>query len=579
MEDLDGRYVFIPESKHGSGHFIRCARLAKQLGGCIYVLPGFIRHYFDFKLTEENEAHTQARIHGAVKKILQVALPNVRFVWKRAQLKDIHIEKLIFDVMDLSAADVLNWQAAMKIGLDVVGEGRKYLDYTIDMLHTGPSDANTADSSFLFLPSARRQSWPTRINRVLLIFGSRDRTKKSVVLQKVLSQHFSNIHFYSALKEVPDGKAGWNTAEYLHHYDLVITHYGVTMYEALWARVPVLLINPTRYHQRLTHKKALRGLYWNQEREGFETIITIFDKLLRELSHVVHQCQRAAPPESKSLPDLLESLIFPEFEVQAPVHTRLVHQSIIRQKTGMFQVKRFTPNEIQYDKDYFNKEYKEQYGKNYIEDFEHIYELGKQRLSIIQRYTPTGSLLDVGCAYGHFLKVALDSGFHAQGIEISEDAVRYAKETAKLEVVQFDIERNDLSKVVQAEQFDVITMWYVLEHFHSPLQVLQSILPYLRYGGVFAFSSPSTAGISARKNIKQFFHDSPADHHAHFNPWFLRRIFTNLPLKLVSWRSTGHHPERIHPTLSRHQEVKILASIISKAMRLGDTFEAYFVKS
>ncbi len=538
-----------------------------------------MRHYFSVEFDDADDQAIHESIHNAVQKGLQVTLPDVQFAWRQTQFKKVAIEKLIFDMMELSESELMEWEAELKIGLDIAGTGRKYLDYTIDMLHAGSSDANIADSSYLFLPSARRGSWPKQIRRVLIIFGSKDRSRKALYLQKLLSQHFSDITFYSALEETSDKKAGWNTSEYYYNYDLIITHYGITMHEALWARVPVLLINPTRYHQKLTRKKMLTGIHWSPEQSNHKVVIAVFKKFLDSLDNAVSRCMAAAPTNSKSLSALLESLSFPEIQSSTPIHTRLSDQSVVEKQKGMFHVKSFSDPTIRYDTSYFNEEYKKQYGKTYVDDFEHIYALGKQRLAVIQKYVAQGSLLDVGCAYGHFLKAACDSGFQAQGVEVSEDAVQYARDTAGLRVTHLDVSHEGLENIAPLKGFDVITMWYVLEHFHSPHSILEMILPHLRPGGIFAFSAPSIAGISARKNVKQYFHESPKDHYTHFNPWHLRMIFAELPLKLVCWYSTGHHPERIYESVDSTQTLRSIIELVSKTARLGDTFEAYFIKN
>ncbi len=572
------QYVFLPDNSHGSGHFIRCLRLAKRLGGYIFVSSTFLRKYFSLHIQNEYSADTEQKIRNTVQRMCRILLPNVRFAWVQSQFREVSIEKLVFDKMTITSMEVRSWEASLKIGLDVEGSGKSLLDYTIDMLHADKSTANVVDSSYLFLPTARRLSWPKRIQKVLVLFGLRDQPKKASTLVKLLSQRFRAIQFHTMLEHSQNDDFNLNVSEYFYEYDLIITHYGLTMYEALWARVPVFLINPSSYHQKLSKKRRLFSVEWSSENLDYGLLIKTFQSCVGLLSELVNRCQDVAPKDDKSLPHLLHSLVSPEDRVVRPVVSRSSEKSVVKHSDGLYHAHSFSPKKITYDANYFGKEYKKQYGQSYINDFKNIYNLGIERLDTIKKYVNSGRLLDIGCAYGHFLRAASDRNFDACGVDISEEAVQYATESAGLRAFQLDIEHDSLERIFQKEGLDVITMWYVLEHFRDPLSILQSVLPFLRSGGMFAFSAPSLAGISARKNMTKFFENNPSDHYSFFDPRYLHKSFLRLSIRLVTWRSTGHHSERIHKILGQSRYLNLFGTFISKAVRLGDTFEAYFIK-
>lgn len=69
-----------------------------------------------------------------------------------------------------------------------------------------------------------------------------------------------------------------------------------------------------------------------------------------------------------------------------------------------------------------------------------LYEMNRFRMRLILSIKPKGRLLDVGCGRGFFLKTASDSGFDARGIDLSEKAVRYARERLRVNAETADLE-------------------------------------------------------------------------------------------------------------------------------------------
>jgi 2-polyprenyl-3-methyl-5-hydroxy-6-metoxy-1,4-benzoquinol methylase len=131
---------------------------------------------------------------------------------------------------------------------------------------------------------------------------------------------------------------------------------------------------------------------------------------------------------------------------------------------------------------------------NYLEDEENIRITFAKRLKTIERYATKGKLLDIGCATGFFLDLAKSRGWEVVGSEVSEFSVRYAREKLGLDVrlgtlrdLQFD-----------AQSFDVITMWDVIEHVPDPIGELQEVRRILRDGGLLSIITPDVGSLVAR---------------------------------------------------------------------------------
>jgi 2-polyprenyl-3-methyl-5-hydroxy-6-metoxy-1,4-benzoquinol methylase len=196
-----------------------------------------------------------------------------------------------------------------------------------------------------------------------------------------------------------------------------------------------------------------------------------------------------------------------------------------------------------------------------------------------------GKLLDIGCAYGPFLKAAKDAGLSPLGIDPAEDAVRYVNEKAGIPAIHGFFP--DVCRENNIGTYDAITMWYVIEHFKDVALVLKTVNSLLEKGGVFAFATPSSSGISAKRSIKRFLEKSPADHWTVWKPSRVRKLLLQYGFRVRKVLIKGHHPERclgscITKNLIAPEKIpriifKLLI-VVSKIFKLGDTFEVYAEK-
>ena len=112
-------------------------------------------------------------------------------------------------------------------------------------------------------------------------------------------------------------------------------------------------------------------------------------------------------------------------------------------------------------------------------------QLWKRRLKILKRHRSSGSLLDIGTGTGMFLSIARES-FTVLGTEVSESAVRIAKNKYGLDVKQGQIEDIHFDT-----RFDVITLFHVLEHVPNPLSTLRRCRELLNSDGILVVAVPN----------------------------------------------------------------------------------------
>ena len=111
----------------------------------------------------------------------------------------------------------------------------------------------------------------------------------------------------------------------------------------------------------------------------------------------------------------------------------------------------------------------------------------ERRLAAVRRYAPGGRLLDVGCACGYLVDVALAAGYDAHGVEFSPAAIAQASARARPRILEGNVDELDLTTL---GAFDVVTAFDIVEHSLEPLKFLARLHDLLRVGGWLALTTP-----------------------------------------------------------------------------------------
>ncbi len=104
----------------------------------------------------------------------------------------------------------------------------------------------------------------------------------------------------------------------------------------------------------------------------------------------------------------------------------------------------------------------------------------------ILKFRSSGSLLEVGCGFGLFLKEAREH-FTCTGSDISDYAISQARKRLPDDVVLYS---GVLDEIEIHLRFDVITCFDVLEHIPDLNTALDNIEHLLRPGGLLVFTVP-----------------------------------------------------------------------------------------
>jgi len=642
------------EPGRGGGHLVRCMALVRELRA----------------LGREAWLYIQTGASPSADAVLDTVQFDRSCLFVEIDLPEKNWQYIILDRFQTSAEELAHWQRlAPVIGIDEGGKHRGNFDFLIDILPNCDKIApNIAAPSLLPLPKNKPQPSErveTEPLKVLISFGLEDSAGLGPALAKVFANHQNiettllkgnlskeNLHCsllsptslalaHCSLKEtIP------NLNEHLTDYDLIITHFGLTSFEALYAGVPVLLASPTAYHEKLAKEAGFWTLGIGDKRKEKkeerkksgksnaekklsvllkknEAFFSYIRDLKKHCASLAVKFGLEREPQ-QSLADLVNGFT-PDVSRSCPVcgaalgdkvMARFPERSYLRcKRCGAISMNRINPMPIEYGKEYFFEQYQKQYGKTYIEDFPNLTAMAKRRLAIIKKIGSRGkeqrvwsgkaehegenklsdnashsplptphslNLLDIGCAYGAFLAAAKEEGFSPQGIDPAEDAVRYVTQTLGIPATQgyFPSPTSDLRP--PTPDYEVVTLWYVIEHFRNCFLSLAEIRKLLKPGGVLAFATPSFTGISGRSSLKRFLENSPQDHWTVWSQAVCVKALGKAGFKVKKIVSTGHHPERF-PFLGKfaHNRNSLLYRLlmaVSKIFALGDTIEVYAVR-
>jgi 2-polyprenyl-3-methyl-5-hydroxy-6-metoxy-1,4-benzoquinol methylase len=154
-----------------------------------------------------------------------------------------------------------------------------------------------------------------------------------------------------------------------------------------------------------------------------------------------------------------------------------------------------------------------------------IYSLNKKVSLINSLHKSKGSLLDIGAGTGDFLVTAKANGWQITGIEPNENAKKLA--VSKGVSFESSIEH------IENQQFDVITMWHVLEHVPNVEHQIKELKRLLKPNGTIIIAVPNFKSFDAGY-YGEFWaaYDVPR-HLWHFSKTSIEKLFGKENINLV----------------------------------------------
>jgi SAM-dependent methyltransferase len=134
-------------------------------------------------------------------------------------------------------------------------------------------------------------------------------------------------------------------------------------------------------------------------------------------------------------------------------------------------------------------------------------EAERYKIELVQRFVPTGRLLEIGPSWGTFSYLSKEAGFETEALEMDADCCRFLTEVIKVRAI------NDTSiprALQHVEPYHVIALWHALEHIPDPWSALRTIAKALLPGGILIISAPNPDSLQFRIFGRFWFHlDAP----------------------------------------------------------------------
>jgi len=151
----------------------------------------------------------------------------------------------------------------------------------------------------------------------------------------------------------------------------------------------------------------------------------------------------------------------------------------------------------------------------------------KQKVKLINSFNTTNkTVLDIGSGTGDFLMACKQNGWSVDGVEPNNNA---NKETRKKTFTEISKDISELGK----KQFDVITMWHVLEHVPNLNEYISILKKILKPDGILVVAVPNHKSYDATY-YKEFWaaYDVPR-HLWHFSRLSIDKLFQLANMKVT----------------------------------------------
>ncbi len=161
--------------------------------------------------------------------------------------------------------------------------------------------------------------------------------------------------------------------------------------------------------------------------------------------------------------------------------------------------------------------------------FEFLVNLSNTRLAKIEKYIKSGrKLLDIGAGVGIFAGTAENRGWDVTGLELTEEDCLYAKKNYNIDLIQENFYNVDWDR-----QFDVITLFEVIEHLREPDKALFRINKMLKDDGLFVLATPILDSLYGRKTKEKNVFWNVVTHLTYFDKQVLSELLEKNGFKII----------------------------------------------
>jgi 2-polyprenyl-3-methyl-5-hydroxy-6-metoxy-1,4-benzoquinol methylase len=175
------------------------------------------------------------------------------------------------------------------------------------------------------------------------------------------------------------------------------------------------------------------------------------------------------------------------------------------------------------------------------------------RLALYARFLPeletfrrTGRLLEVGSGYGYFLEMAAQANWQSEGVEISPYCCQVARQRGA------NVRAGRLQDAgLGREDYDVVVLWDVIEHFTHPDEIVRFCRGLLRPGGALIMRTPDGRALAptfwpAQAAYRHLVYPANTPEHTfHFTPQNLGALVSKEGFSVAKVDSDDRWNERV----------------------------------
>ena len=152
----------------------------------------------------------------------------------------------------------------------------------------------------------------------------------------------------------------------------------------------------------------------------------------------------------------------------------------------------------------------------------------KRKFRLLSSYKTDGNLLDIGCGTGELLHYFSNKGWKTTGVEPNTFAREFAMKNYNHKVLQ----EKDLDNLSSSD-YDIISMWHVLEHVSDLHNRLGQVDRLLKEDGVLIVALPNLASPDSKKYNKYWSALDVPRHLHHFTPATFSHLISKHNMRII----------------------------------------------
>jgi 2-polyprenyl-3-methyl-5-hydroxy-6-metoxy-1,4-benzoquinol methylase len=198
---------------------------------------------------------------------------------------------------------------------------------------------------------------------------------------------------------------------------------------------------------------------------------------------------------------------------------------------------------VQMTDDEFSALYTERYFfgdeyRDYIADKKPLQKNFARRLAVLRNYLDRArhkDLLEIGSAYGFFLEAAKDDFRAVLGVDVSEEGVKYSRETLNVNALHVNFLDHDFGD----RKFDVVCLWDTIEHLGNPFLYMEKISRLTEKGALITLTTGDVESLTSRIKKDKWRLIHPPTHAHYFSKRTLTRMLNKYGFDVVYRRYCG----------------------------------------